>query len=75
MRLITGKDGVVRGAEIDLSGNKGKTRMQRPLQWFYPLEISHPCIKDDDQGNGVRNPPPPPQEEQLQLIQTGKDRC
>ena len=53
MRLITGRDGVIRGVEIDMSGNKGKTRMQRPIQWLYPLEISHPCIKDDNQGNRV----------------------
>ena len=41
VRLITGKDGVIRGAEIELPGNKEKTRMERPIQRLYPLEISH----------------------------------
>ena len=70
VRLITGKDGVVRGAEIELSGNKAKTRIDRPPKRLYPLEISHPCITDDDQGNRVERPP-----KKLQLTQTGEYRC
>ena len=56
VRLITQKDDEVRGVEIELSGNKGTTRMERPLQQLYSLEISHPCIKDDDQEQGVERP-------------------
>ena len=57
VRLITGKNGVVRGVEIELSGNKGNTRMERPLKRLYPLEISYPCVKDDDQENREERPP------------------
>ena len=34
--LITGRDGVVRGAKLRFS----KSRLERPLQHLYPLELS-----------------------------------
>ena len=39
--LITGRDGVVRGAVLKVASSKGPpTTLQRPLQLLYPLEIS-----------------------------------
>ena len=39
--LITGKDGVVRGAVLKVASKSGPpTTLQRPLQLLYPLEIS-----------------------------------
>ena len=39
--LITGKDGVVRGAVLKVgSKSSPPTTLQRPLQLLYPLEIS-----------------------------------
>ena len=38
--LITGKDGVVRGASLKVASKGGPpTTLQRPLQLLYPLEI------------------------------------
>lgn len=40
-RLITGKDGAVRGAVLKVASKSGTaTTLQRPLQRLYPLEIS-----------------------------------
>ena len=40
LSLITGKDGVVRGAVLKVAAQRGPpTTLQRPLQLLYPLEI------------------------------------
>jgi hypothetical protein len=41
VRLITGRDGVVRGVELQT----GKGRLERPLQLIYPLELH--CDQED----------------------------
>eukprot|EP00731_Ephydatia_muelleri_P033093 Em0025g49a len=39
-KLITGRDGVTRGAVVRLSSAKGPVTLRRPLQLLYPLEMS-----------------------------------
>ena len=47
-RLITGKDGHIRGAVLKLLTKNGQfTNLQRPLQLLYPLEIKHSTKPSD----------------------------
>ena len=39
-KLITGRDGVTRGAVVRLSSAKGPVTLRCPLQLLYPLEMS-----------------------------------
>ena len=40
-KVIPGKDGVIRGAQISVSNrNGGKVDLYRPIQKLYPLEVS-----------------------------------
>ena len=40
-KLLTGQDGLVRGAVLRVSSRNGRaTILQRPLQLLYPLEVS-----------------------------------
>ena len=47
-RLITGKDGHIRGAVLKLPTKNGQfTSLQRPLHLLYPLEIKHSTKPSD----------------------------
>ena len=39
-RLITGRDGRIRGAVLHFPSNKGLKTLQRPLQRLFPLEVT-----------------------------------
>lgn len=46
-KLITGRDGKIRGATVKVSSRNGRvTALQRPISLLYPLEIN--CHYDDD---------------------------
>ena len=48
LRIIRGKDGVIRGAVVQIFNEKnGKETINRPLQKLYPLEITPE--RDDDE--------------------------
>ena len=42
IELITGKDGVIRGAKV----RTGKSTIERPVQFLYPMELS--CDDTDE---------------------------
>ena len=57
-KLITGRDGLIRGAALRLPSKNGQqTTLQRPLQLIYPLEITqsecHP-VNGSDESNATR---------------------
>ena len=61
--LITGRDGLVRGAVLRLPSKSGQlTTLQRPLQLIYPLEITqaerHSANKSDEGEVALRETPP-----------------
>ena len=40
LRLIPGRDGVVRSAVVKVKSRNGVTKFRRPLQRLYPLEVT-----------------------------------
>ena len=53
--LITGKDGVIRGAKV----RTGKSIMERPIQFFYPVELS--CDNAQEPSKTVKLNPEAPE--------------
>ena len=48
-QLLTGKDGLVRGAVVKVTSGKDKfTELQRPLQLLYPLEVDQFVSQPDE---------------------------
>ena len=48
-QLLTGKDGLVRGAVVKVTSGKDKfTELQRLLQLLYPLEVDHFVSQPDE---------------------------
>ena len=53
-QVITGRDGLIRGAVLSLPAKNGQTTtLRRPLQLLYPLEISSQCddVKDNPENS------------------------
>ena len=72
-RLITGRDGLARGAALRLPSKNGQpTTLQRPLQLIYPLEITqaehHPMNRSDESDATLQENPPKndPSEDRVQ---------
>ena len=62
-KLITGKDGLVRGATLRLPTKDGQqTTLQRPLQLIYPLEIEVNPVNKSDAALPGNNPSEDPVE-------------
>ena len=62
-KLITGRDGLVRGAALRLPSKNGQlTTLQRPIQLLYPLEITQPESHSEDGSdpNNAIQPKPDP---------------
>ena len=55
IELITGKDGVIRGAKV----RTGKSTIERPVQFLYPMELS--CDDTDERPKAVKLNPEAPE--------------
>ena len=62
-KLITGRDGLVRGAALKLPSKNGQqTTLQRPLQLIYPLEVTQSechLVNESDESNAPLQETPP----------------
>ena len=58
-KLITGRDGVARGAVVRLSSAKGPVTLRSPLQFLYPLEMSAQGQAPNDVIDDVTEPVDP----------------
>ena len=78
LSLITGKDGVVRGATLKVAAQSGPpTILQRPLQLLYPLEIgTKPPITEETglEGESTEQQTPKACEQQEESPATSRPR-